>query len=80
MTNDQIEDLRNALSDVLHNYAYPTEDGKIIAECKALLNTLLDYTARVQGYSDYFEELLTVRAEVSNWKAKEVVFTPHPTK
>ena len=80
MTTDQIEDLRNSLSDVLHNYAYPTEDPKVISECKALLNTLLDYTARVQGYTNYFEELLAVRAEVSNWKAKAVVFTPHPTR
>jgi hypothetical protein len=80
MTADQIEDLRSALSEVLQRYAYPTEDAKIINECKAVLNTLRDYTARLKGYNSYSAEVHAVRTEVDNWHNMEVVFTPHPNK
>jgi hypothetical protein len=80
MTNDQIENLRSVLSEVLQRYAYPTADEKIINECKAVLNSIRDYTARLQGYSSYAAEVHAVYAEVATWKNKKIVFTPHPNK
>ena len=80
MTTDQIEDLRNALSEILQCYAYPTEDTKVINECKTALTNIRDYTARLKGYSSYAAEVHALCAEVATWKNKTVVFIQHPNK
>jgi hypothetical protein len=78
-TEDSIENLRNALDDLLH-CANATGDAKVINECKAVMNTILDYTARLKGYTDYWQEHLAVREQVKNWHNMKVNFTPYPGK
>ena len=57
MTTEQIEDIRTSLETVFKETIYPTGDKKIISEFVSMYNTVRNYTARLQGYTDYDTEL-----------------------
>lgn len=77
MNSEQIENLRNGLKAVFKETIHPTGNKKIIAEFVSMFNTVLDYTARLQGYKDYDDELCDVEKQTRDWDSLDAVFTPH---
>lgn len=80
MTQDTIEEVRNAIEGVFRSTIYPTEDKKLIAEFISMYNVVRDYTARLKGYVDYDHELADLEKQLQKWHSMPVKFTPYPNK